>query len=293
VIRVRVITDSPVVALYFRNLLQRTPLYNPQAFPRTITVYAATLAASGPGVAAAEGGSPYTVVDVDPATKAGTVLAVGGVALASLSDALAAAATQLALMGGYRSIPGGNKHPGIAAARADGVLSWYMRDGHYYPPATAPHPDLLPLPGDVIAEADGKGYAAVIGAAAGSVAAPAAAKGRLYAAHNFVWAADQGISSAWGGVTLPSAAAKGVALGRGALVAQGGVTASLAGPRAVPHPSRVIVVGGSGADAAAKAKSAGGLSDKQAEKLAARLAATKAQVVSVGSAAEAAKALGL
>jgi hypothetical protein len=291
-VRVRVITDSPVVALYVRTLLHRTPLYNPQAFPRTVTVYAATLA--GPGVAAAEGTGPYTVVDVDPATKAGTVLAVGNVALASIAESIAAAAGQLALTGGYRSVPGGNKHPGIAAARADGVLSWYMRDGHYYAPAGDAHPDLLPLAGDVIAEADGKGYAAVLGAAgSGGVAGAAAAKGRLYAAHNFVWTAEQGVASTWAGVTLPAAAAKGAAVGKGALVAQGGVTAALTGPRAVPHPTRVIVVGGSGADAAAKAKSAAGLSDAQAEKLAARLAASKAQVVTVATAADALKALGL
>jgi len=41
-IRTRIITDSPLTALVARAALHRIPLYAPQAFPRTITVYAAT-----------------------------------------------------------------------------------------------------------------------------------------------------------------------------------------------------------------------------------------------------------
>jgi hypothetical protein len=307
------VTDSPVVALYFRSLLHRIPLYSPEVFPRTLTVYAATLA--GPGVAAASGSGPYTVVDVDPQSARGVVLSVGHVGLASIADAVATAAGQLASVGGYRHVPGGGANAALAAARAEGVLSWYAHDGHFYAPKSEPHPDLLGVRGDVVAPSsssakagDGGGYTLVLGAAPGSVAGVAAAKGRLYAAHNSVWggadAGGAGLSATWGGVSVPAAVAKDNAkalpLVRGALVAQGSVTFPLGGvARSVPHPSKVVVVGFGTpgpvkeADAPALIKQAAGLTDKQAEKVAARLAASKAAVTAVASAADAVKALGM
>ncbi len=298
-VRVRVVSDSPLVALYFRNLLHRTPLYAPEAFPRTLTVYAATLA--GEGVAAARaGGSPYTVMDVDPQTARGTVLAVGNVPLTALGDAVVAAAGQLALVGGYRHVPGGNNDPTIAGARAEGALEWYMRDRHYYAPAGEAHPDLLPIRADVVADADKKGHTLVVGAPVGSVAGPAAARGRLFAAHAAVWSATEGLASALAGVSVPRTAAAGLPLVRGAVSAQGFVTLPLAGPKAVAHPSRILVVGGgraagpvSSGEAVAAVKAAAGLTDKAAEKLAARIAAAKTEVTAVATSADALKALAL
>lgn len=284
-LRVRVVTDSPVVALYFRNLLHRTPLYSPEAFPRTLTVYAATLASDA--ISGACGMGPYTVVDVDPQSSFGTVLSVGAVPLASIAEAVAAAAGQLQLAGGYRSVPGGAANPAITHARKANVLHWYMQDRHYYAQKDEAHPDLLPVKGDVVLNADGKSYSLVVGAPSGQVAAAAASKGRLYSAHNAIWSASEGISSTWAGVSVPSASAKGLPVVRGALVAQGSVTLPLTGAKSVSHPSTVIVVGGG------DVKTAAGVADKQADKLAARLTASGAKVSNVATAADAVTALGL
>jgi len=290
-VRVRVISDSSIVALFFRSLLQRTPLYSPEVFPRNITVLAATLA-TPEGVAAARGMSkPFTVVDVDPQTSKGTVIAVGDVPLASIANAVAAAAGQLMSLGGYRSIPGGSDNASINAARADGSLAWYMRDGHSYAPKNEPHPDLLPLTTGADVVKDGSGYSLIVGAPAGAVAGPAAAKGRLFAAHGCVWGSNE-MSAFWSGLTVPSGSS--LPLVRGALVAEGWkvLPASSAGGRAVPHPNRVIVVGGN-SNASAAIKSACALSDKQAEKIASRITTSGAKVETVADVSGALKALSL
>jgi hypothetical protein len=122
-VRVRVVSDSPVASLYFRSLLHKIPLYSPQAFPRTITVYVASLA--GPDIGAARGmASPYTVVDVDPATARGTVLIAGAVPLSAMRDALASAASTLQIAGGYRHRLGGSHVPAIAEAQSEGYAAW-------------------------------------------------------------------------------------------------------------------------------------------------------------------------
>ena len=296
----RVVSDSAAAALFFRSLLQRTPLYAPEAFPRTLTVLVATLAAPA-GVAAARGkAGPFTVVDVDPLAARGTVLAVGAAPLSAVAEAVATAAAQLMTLGGYRHVPGGAQNAALAAARADGVLDWYLRDGHVYADKAAPHPDLLALPrgADVVREREGGGVALVVGAAPGLVAAPAAAAGRLFSAGGAVWHASGALSALWAGLSAPAPlqaqlAAK-LPLVRGSLVAEGMATLPLAGAaRAAPAPGRVIVVGGGGGgDAAAAIKAACGLTDRQAEKLAARLKASGA-VSAVADAKAALAALGL
>ena len=306
----RLVTDSPIVALYFRSLLQATPLYSPQAFPRTLTVYAAT--AAGAGISAAAGMSaPFTVVDCDPATARATVLTAGPVPLAGLREAVAAAAGSLQSLGGYRHVPGGSHVPIIAEARKEGVSHWYFADGHYYAPAGEAHPDLLPLRcADVVLEGSSAGsgsggssgsssssgsLALVLGASAGGVAGAAAAAGRLCAAHDAVWEAG-GLAAQWAGLTAP-AAAKLQAV-RGALSAQGGLTVPLQGSaRLLPAPGRILVVAPAGSAASASPAELIGaacrLSAKQAEKLQARLAAFKGRVEVLDSEAAALKALGL
>ena len=302
-VRVRVVSDSAAAALFFRSLLQRTPLYAPEAFPRTLTVLVATLAAPE-GVAAARGkAGPFTVLDVDPLAARGLVMAVGAAPLQSVAEAVATAAAQLMTLGGYRSVAGGAQNAALAAARADGVLSWYLRDGHQYAAKDAPHPDLLPLPrgADVVREAGagaGADVALVLGAAPGAVAAPAAAKGRLFSAHAAVWHAGGGLSAMWAGLSAPAPlqAQLGAALPlvRGSLVAEGMATLPLGGaPRAAPAPRRVIIVGGAGAggDAAAAVKAACGLTERQAAKVAGRLSGAAVSFVADDKAALA--ALGL
>lgn len=304
-VRVRIITDSPAVALFARSgLLQRIPLYDAEVFPRTITVYAATLA--GPEIDAgrtAEGkpAPPHTIVDVDPASARATVAAVGPASLASLRSAIALAASQLMSQGGYRSAPGGDaQSPNIAEARADGILGWYLRDGHWYAPAGSAHPDLLAVAGDVVtAKAAGGAPTLVVGGMTGAVASAAAAAGRLYAAHHAVWTGSGSVSSFWGGATLPSGSAGAKSAVRGNLTAQGGVTAPMAGPKALPAPGAVIIVDAgaeagavSAADAVARVRALAPMTDKQAAQLTARLAGVKS-ITSVKSEGDAAKALEL
>lgn len=137
-LRVRFVTDCPLVALASRALLHRIPLYAPEAFPRTLTVYAATLAAqegvaagaSLPGAASASGGRvAYSMVDVDPQAARGTVTTVGAVPLAGVFGAIATAASALQVAGGYRHIPGGAaQSPNMNKARA-GELQEAGREG--------------------------------------------------------------------------------------------------------------------------------------------------------------------
>lgn len=292
-LRVRVISDSSVTALAFRSLLNRIPLYNPEIFPRTVTVYAASLASSA--IAAGKDASgaaakPYTVVDVDPATSKAVVIAVGDVSIASLRQAVATAAGRLMQLGGYRHVKGGDQNPNLRKVREDGVLEWYIKrgDAHWYPPASDAHPDLLALPADVVVGKDNS-ISLVLGGSS-ALSGAAAKAGRLYAAHDAVWT-PEGVTAFWGGTSLPTASAP-APLPRGALQAEDSAYVPLAGPKAVPAPAQVIVIGGTGEDAASKALSVAGLDDKRAEKLKARLAAG-VKVVAVATEAEAIKALGL
>ena len=306
---------SPLVALHFRSMLHRIPLYDAEVFPRTLTLYAGTLAAADGAARLPLGGAtgpagPYTVTDVDPSTAKATVLAVGGASLSAISLAVSAAAAQLQALGGYRHVPGGDSNPNLREARADGLLHWYLRDGHVYAAATEPHPDLLPLQADVVLAAEAaKGPVLVLGARNGEVAAAAAAKGRLWSAHHAVWESG-GIASQWAGLCVPESAAGAVAaLPRGSLVTQGRATAPLPPARShtVPAPSSIILVDAAGSkgplkpeELSARLQASGGLgagkaTPKLAESLAARIAAAGSglRIEAVATAADAVRALGL
>ena len=316
----RPVPRSPVVALYFRTLLHRTPLYDAEVFPRTIVVYAGTLAAPDGAARAplASGGSgagplgPYTVTDVDPATARATVLAVGRTSLASVSRAVATAAAQLQALGGYRHVPGGSHIANIAEARKDGILHWYLRDGHVYAAPSEAHPDLLPLQADVVASAQaGAGPVLVLGALNGEVAGAAASKGRLLAAHHAVWEAAGGaVASQWAGLSVAEAVAgPAVTLPRGSLVSQGRATVPLplAPSRTAPAPSALLLVDPSvkagplaAADLATRLAATGGLGSglatpKLTAALAARIEAAGAglRIEAVPTTADAIRALGL
>ena len=301
-LRLRVVTDSSVVALYFRSLLHRTPLYSPEVFPRTLTVYVATL-----GGAAA--GSPFAAIDIDAGAASGTVLASGAVPLSSLRDAMGVAAGHLQALGGYRSVRGGGaQSPNLAEARADGVLDWYARDGHVYAQPSEPHPDLLTLGGGSVAVSGSGGVALVLGARAGALVGAAATAGRLVGAHHVVWG-PRTLTPLWAGVSLPAAPAAplpGVCGERGALFTQSSVTAPLlCGPGASVAPSSLFIIeasaptsgapvtGAPEAVVARVATAAGGLTAKQTAKLAARLAGGSVGVTAVPTEAAAAALLGL
>ena len=315
-LRVRVITDCPATALGMRSLLHRTPLYDPEVFPRTLTVYVATAvvgaieagrlssaqAGTPPGAPAPSPDAPvapYTVVDVDPVTARGTVLAAGDVDMASLKAAISRAAAGLMAAGGYRSVPGGDHVPSLAGARADGVLDWYLKDGHVVAAPNAPHPDLLLLAGaDVVLPVDGGAPTVVVGGT-GALAGAAAAAGRLYAAGGAVWH-PSALTSLWAGVSTPSALTGGSAplpLPRGALVAHGRAHLPLSGPKGVPAPARVVVIAAGGGDVATPSAAArvvagvAGVAGKGVDKLTARLAGVEVKVV--GTEAEAVALLGL
>ncbi len=290
-LRVRVVTDSPIVALYFRALLQRTPLYNPQGFPRTLTVFAGTLASEG--IAAGRGMSaPFTAIDVDGGAARGTVAAVGPAALGAVRDAVAAAAGALQAGGGYRHVRGGSHVPAIAAAQEEGVIDWYYRDGHVYAPPGVAHPELLPLRGTVVAEAGGGGGCALVVDGGGALAGAALRAGRLFAAHHCVWEGASGaLAAQWGGAVVSGGGKPGAApLRRGALAAQGGVATPLApAARAAPPPGRIILVAEKGAHFA----TAAGLGDKLKARADALLSKFAPKVEHVASEEEALKALGL
>lgn len=287
--RVRVVTDSPIVALYFRSLLHSIPLYAPEAFPRTITLYAATLA--GEGLAAWKGiGKPYTVVDVDPSTARASVAVAGGASLNSMRQALLTAAGHLQAVGGYRHVPGGVQNPNLMVARNDGLLHWYMRDGHVYADKSEAHPSLLTSKGSVLLS--GGTSTLVVGPVCKELAGAAAAKGMLYSAHGVTWTAS-GLSAVFAGVSVPVGQVKGkLPFGRGTLLAQGLATLPLNTAKAVVHPSKVVIVGGEGSDSSSKYAHAGGVSPKAVDKVGALLAQVK-DVVQVASEAEAMKAVGL
>lgn len=318
-IKVRVITDSPELNLFARQMLVRVPLYDPDWFPRHIVVIANTQAA----------GEPFIVSDVDPkaplSSKA-TVLASGAVPFAQIQAHIARCASQLALKGGYRHAHGGAA--AFSARLEDGAEGNFLPvDRYWKADPAAPHPDLLVLPGDVLVNAKGEA-SAVFGAAsqevaaavlAGAAAAPAApaAKGKkadalaavgaaaataatpvaplnpfalgLYASQSFVWDAAN-VSRSWAGVSVAAKALAPEQYPRHSIVADNTLSFGFTAPQALPAPKRVVVVGGKAADAGAvveAARRAHGLSAEAADKLAARLA--KTTIVAAANAAEAVK----
>jgi len=273
-----------------RALLFRTPLYAPEVFPRTVTVY----------VASETPESPSTYVDINAQRAAATVLASGNVPLGALRHAIAAAASTLHSLGGYQSVKGGSaQSPNLAAARSDGVLEWYARDGHVYSKPGATPPDLLtlrgaavmlPAAGNATAEA-----ALVIGATTGILENAAAGAQRLLAAHHVVWhrSADtkhDTLAPLWAGASLHSNNISSSSdAPRGAIVhhdATNGTTTTAALSfsngfvRFAAGPRRVIVidrhdndaVAAGSADTKALASSSAAFNELNAAKLAARVA---------------------
>lgn len=262
-LRVRVVSDSPAIALAFRSLLHRIPLYAPEVFPRTLTVYVSSLY---------EGCPPTVVVDVDPTTAKATVLAAGGAALGDIQAAVASAAGRLMAQGGYRHVPGGDQNANLREARADGVLSWYAHDGHWYASAAEAHPDLLLVPGATVV-VGGAGATMVVGASS-AFAGKALAAGQLYAAGGAVVMGDGSVSGVFSGATVPAMPAE--AAPRGAVTGAGATTLPLSVPGAVKGLSKVVVVG----DAASKL----GFNEKQAAlwgKLKVETAATEADAAAM------------
>lgn len=230
-VRLRVISDSAEYALYMRNLLVRTPLYHPEAFPRPIVVYLAS-----------NGEAAFIGSDVDTETAKATVVASGKVSAASVREEIAHVAGLLMDAGGYRSQRGGGAR--VDAARKDGNIEWYMEDRYYVAPEGESHPDLLRLRASASVSGD-KVSLTVDGAGAAD----------QFAAHDVVWTSS-GLVRMWDGVSV--GASHGDDLPAGAITFQGATTHPLAAPGGVaPHPSEIIVSGDLGA----------GLTDSQAEKL--------------------------
>lgn len=316
-IRVRVITDSPLVALFLRALLHTTPLYNPQVFPRTLTLYASTLTREGSGAAGRGMSAPFTVVDADTGRGKGTIVACGPVALASLASALATAGGALGAGAAgspqsYRNTPF-VPHPALGEARAAGVLPWYLRDGHWYAGGGEAHPTLLPLRGAAVVMGGassgggggGGGSVVVLGnGGSGALEGGALKAGRLFAAGGAIIEGG-GMGGVGGGGPQASGTFSGLALPspmagtpmKGALIAQGATTVPLCTPsRLAPGGVSKVVVYGGGAGASgldAVAPFVEGLSGEAAKARVQALLGKGVEVVVVGSEAEAAKAAGL
>jgi len=252
-IRVRVISNDAVPALYFRNILLRTPLYDPEAFPRVITVY----------VSSTPNPKPFTVSDYNPTTNKAVVVASGAVPLAAIQQQITHVAAQLMDKGGYRHIKGGGVRVDIG--RKEGNIEWYLDDRHYFPPADEAHPDLLAIKGSVVIGGEGK-VKVIVGGGPTVPVLPS-----LFAASGLVWEAA-GISKLYAGVSAPVA---GTRLPKGALVAQGAatlavpLTASLA-----TAPDSIVAIGTGAPDL----NTLLGLTESQAKKLDDRIKAGNVKV---------------
>lgn len=309
-IKVRVISDRPEAALFFRNMLVPVPLRSAEFFPRNIVVIDASLHGTGFDMQGTPADAPLIASDVDPdarTSRKAKVVVRGNVPLSQVMQHVAHCATQLASLGGYRHLHGSPKNDEDC-----------LTHGYRLAPASEPHPSLLVLPGDVILGADGP--TAVLGAggsvaaaatlpsglvgareSAGAAAAQRAVAGAAtgpVAAHHFAWD-EQRISALWGGLALPAAAMPGggdaASLPRGALSLNGGalVCSGIAAPRVCGHPSRLVVV----ADAAPGpvdpatfvdvAAAAYHMSDDEAATLLSRINASGPELLVAASVAEA------
>jgi hypothetical protein len=183
-------------------------------------------------------------VDIDPATAKAIVLVEGGVGVSDLLRALSTAAGSLAISGGYRHVPGGSADPNLSWARADGVLGWYMRDGHYYAPATLPQPDLLLLPPSAVSVVAG----ALVVNADSTLLSAAATSGRLQSGAGAMWLAGGNA----GGLSAPFAASvfmDSKNISTGSVVDASGATIvpwETSNARSFGTPSQVAIIGGSG-----------------------------------------------
>lgn len=233
--RVRVVTDSPDVALFVANMLHSTPLYNAETFPRNIVVVANTQWAQAEPVVASD-----VNLEAEGSVKC-TVVAAGPVPFQAIARHIAHCGAQLASASGWTNQPGGGA-PALAAVET-GTRELYVEDRHWRP-ASGAAPGAVHLPATALAGAKG-GISLVFGS---GVDVPAAAhadkKVTLVAAHHSVWSAG-GVSRAWAGLSVPEAAVGGAeALPRGAICAGGLATLAFDAPAVVAHPVQVIVVGG-------------------------------------------------
>lgn len=263
-IKVRVVSDRPEAALFFRNMLIRVPRYTAEAFPRNIVVIDASMHGTGfdGRGTPAEHAAIASDIDPDAPTSAKASIVVRGrVPLAQIMEHVAHCATQLAVIGGYRHLDG-VPPAAVVAEREDGAV---LDRRYWTAQASDPHPSLLVLRGDLVRDAKSGETTAVLGAGgavAASVAAAsltgaletaeahalALAAARLgapaIAAHHFVWD-DSRVSPLWGGVAAPAASLGGVAaLPRGAISLNGGATAAsgLAAPATADAPTKVVLV---------------------------------------------------
>lgn len=240
-VRLRVISDSPEYALVMRNLLVRTPLYHPEAFPRPIVVYVASKAQAA-----------FTASDFDPEGAKATVVASGLVPAAAIRAEISHVAGLLMDTGGYRHARGGG--PRVQAAREDGDIEWYVGEDRYHVAgAEEPHPDLVRV----------RASASVASNGAVTLVVDGSASRDSFAGHDVVWTSS-GVARMFDGVM--TAAAHGDDLPAGSITFQGATTVALPStlPPAAGHPKEIAVAGG---DLAA----ALGLTDTQAEKLDARV----------------------
>ncbi|KAA0146942.1 hypothetical protein FNF31_07672 [Cafeteria roenbergensis] len=311
-IKVRVISDRPEAALFFRNMLHPVPRYSAESFPRNIVVIDASMHGTGVDGKGAPAEPAVIATDIDPeapTSAKATVIVRGRVPLSQIMEHVAHCATQLAVVGGYRHLDGAP--PAAAAGIERGTAT---ADRYRLADESAPQPSLLVLPGDVFTDA--AGTTAVLGAngavAASRVAAGAAALtgasedpasvdaafaaamagSGVLAAHHFVWDADR-LSSLWRGVAAPTAALGSAALPRGALSLNGGAIAAtgLAAPVTLAHPNRLVLCSkdaklGPKVDRAAFVDAAATLfrmSDDEAALLDARIAASNPELSVVAS----------
>jgi hypothetical protein len=311
-IKVRVISDRPEAALFFRNMLVPVPLRSAEFFPRNILVIDGSMHGTGFDGTETPSEAPLIASDIDPdaaTSRKATVIVRGKVPLTQIMQHVAHCATQLAALGGYKHLHGSTKTDEDA-------------DDHGYVLAKEgePQPSFLVLPGDVVL---GKGGATAVLGADGAVAAAAASATNLIgaresagsaatqraaagattgvvAAHHFAWDEDR-VSGVWGGLAMPAAAMPGkgkaalealprgaISLNRGALVASG-----IAAPRVCAHPTRLAVVADAKPGAVDPstfvdvAAAAFHMSDDEAAMLLNRINSTAPELVVVPTAADA------
>jgi len=316
--RVRVVTDSPDIALFAANMLvsikhsafvlerdcvaqlldifstqHTTPLYNPESFPRNILVVANT---------AWDAAEPVVASDINPDSDSSvkaTVIAAGPVALDTLWKAMGHCAAQLAHIPGWQAVIGGG---GPAHnAEAAGVRSLFVQDKHWrlagQGAVDAVHLTATAVAGPkggvaLIVSPDAAAAAAAVQGSLAPAAAPvdgkkkggkgatAAAGVTLLGAHQVVWL-PTGIAPAFAGAAVDAKAVGGAdALPRGSVQVAADACVGMEVPRLSPHPVQIISVGGSATD---------GLTEEAADVYRARVATSKAKEVSTKSMQEALK----
>jgi hypothetical protein len=309
-IRVRVISDRPEASLFFRNMLLPTPLYSADCFPRNIVVIDASMHGTGFDGKGAPQEKPTIATDIDPdapTSAKATVVVRGRVPLTQIMEHVVHAASQLAVLGGYRHLDGAPPAASQLAALGEVV----DRSRYALASPAEPHPSLLVLPGDVVYGANGS-TAALLGASgalAASMMAPSALVGARegpdlamrslavtttgpFAAHHFVWDSER-VSRVWGGLVASGSAIPAPdALPRGALHLGSSIVSGFLTPKTASPPKKLMIVAPSkkdgveavGADkfidlAAVQFR----LSEKEASLLKDRIASTKPDLALVSS----------